>query len=221
MHDGERLRTGQRRAPLLVRDRDVAEQPPAGSPFAGRPARDVRRDGPRSPAAAWTPAWCHRRSPGRPPAPRQRTPDLSQVGHGEMPREGTCVKPNFPVGTGSPSCLTAGPAILVGNALTETSSAGSREHWPSTEWSPASREPPEAEKAASRPVRRHSRARGGTATAASGRPMPRRLAPVTGPNEVVPGQPLAAASRRRKCGGTASSLIARTPKGSHTSPGEL
>ena len=76
-----------------------------------------------------------------------------------------------------------------GNALTETSSAGPRE---------PERAAGSWEGGLASLWRRPSRVRGGTAAAASGRPMPRRPAPVTGPMRPP------ASSGRRRCGGTAS-----------------
>src|SRR5215470_19089517 len=90
------------------------------------------------------------------------------------------------------------------NALTETSSAGSREP----------REPPAAVKAASRPAGEDPPEHGEERRPHAGGPP---HAPSACPRDRA-GTRLPAASpahrRRRKCGGTASSLLARTPKGS-------
>ena len=107
---------------------------------------------------------------------------------------------------GKSSPWTAARLSWSGNALTETSSTGA-----ASGGTQARREPPAAEKAASRPgvktlpsAGRNGRRGQRRARCPAGRP------PSPGQQRGRPGS----RRRRRKCGGTASSLLARTPKGS-------
>ena len=181
MHDRQGLRAGLRRLPLRL------------ASASGRPARHDRHPGS---GQRRRPVPDHRQQRGDRLAAVEgdqvggcggvdERGDLGQVGEGEVAWQvhasRVTAPPRRPCG-----------GYRGGNALTETSSTGHA----------SSREPPAAEKAASRPGAKTlpSAGRNGGRTPAA-RPMPRRLAPVTGPERGRPGPP----------GGGESAVAPRVP----------